>query len=165
MSRTAPKEIIAAAGHGELASTRTKVRRVFAARKTKNCLASARRHVRKAKISTTALKTFTATAKCTSGIGRSLPQPDPQNNGDKARSPSKLAAAYRTRTTWYVAVLEFTPAVATSKLATCSVEGLFGPIWPAARLCMQHLLPAPDPFEYQPKQSQDLQPEASGESY
>jgi hypothetical protein len=108
------------------------MRRVFAARKAKACWASARRQVRKAKISTTALKTFTATAKCTSVIGRSLPQSGPQNNGDEARNPSKLAAAYRTRATWCVAVLEFTPAIPTSKLATCSVEGRFKPIWPAA---------------------------------
>lgn len=59
-------------------------------RKTKARSASARRQVRKAKISTTAPKTFTATAKCTSVIGRSLPESSSQDNGSKAGSPSNV---------------------------------------------------------------------------
>ena len=59
-------------------------------RKTKARSASARRQVRKAKISTTAPKAFTATAMCTSVIGRSLPEPSSQDNGSKAGSPSNV---------------------------------------------------------------------------
>ena len=66
------------------------MRRVFAVRKTKARSASARRQVRKAKISTTAPKAFTATAMCTSVIGRSLPEPSSQDNGSKAGSPSNV---------------------------------------------------------------------------
>jgi len=100
-------------------------------RKTKARSASARRQVRKAKISTTAPKAFTATAMCTSVIGRSLPEPSSQDNGSKAGSPSNVGRHVSQASHLGMSPCRKSPGYSTSKLAICSVEGLSARLWPA----------------------------------